>query len=144
MDGFPIPNEPQGMYNSKYRRTTAQSIRDHERIKLRIFKLGAKYDFVKASLDNMYGPNATVYTLLSHASCYAEKLNLHIDRLAQRYRQGLICWFTENWSSISQLMTKDNEQKIEVVQPPMKIDYCQANGTPTIDISDFRELLNYH
>ena len=107
MDNDPMRSQTQMQSYSKYKRSTAQSIRDQERIKLRIFKLGAKYDLVKANLDNLFGPNATVYALLSHASIYAEKLNLHIDRLAQRYRQGLICWFTENWNAINNLLTQE-------------------------------------
>lgn len=85
---------------NKHKRTTAQSIRDHEKISQRMNNLGIKLDIVTAYFEQHLGPHVTAMSLLQIAFAVASKLNIKIDRLAKRNRTALFCWFAEQWNNI--------------------------------------------
>ena len=123
-------------YVNKHFRTTANSIRDYERLKVRITKIGIKMDIVTAYLENMFGQHATSIILLSQAAIIEENLSIEVDRLAKRNRQALLCWFAENWEIILPFLNQTKEKK--------KLKLSQVRSSPEIDISDLSQLLNMH
>lgn len=122
------------------KRTTAQSIRDNEKVMRRIENAGAKLQFVAHSIVNIFGQNVTAYALLKHANRLSEYLNIPLDRLAIRNRQALFCWFTENWELIQHYLPGSQEPApVRVAQPK----YYEVHQKPyEIDITDIRMLLN--
>lgn len=118
---------------------TSQSIRDHERIHIRISKLGSKVTIVSAYLEGIYGQKITFSLLLTYANDISRKLNIRLDRLARRYRQGILCWFAENWSAIHPLI-QSSDYLHNLVKPQRKTEELNSN----IDITDLNHLLNAH
>lgn len=123
-------------YVNKHYRTTAKSIKDYERLRIRIGKIGVKMDIVTAYLENMFGQHATAMILLHQAAIIEKNLSIEIDRLAKRNRQALLCWFAENWDQILPFLNGNKENRRQKI-----INY---NKSHEIDVSDFRQLLNYH
>lgn len=132
---YPQPYQFTNHINVAASKFTSQSMRDHERMRHRINKLGDKYNMVISHLESIYGPKLTCLVLQTQAAHFAEKLNINIDCLARRYRQGILCWFTENWHNILPLLPGGHE-KNEKPNSPAPCEF--------IDVSDFRMLLNYH
>ncbi|EAX86969.1 hypothetical protein TVAG_471130 [Trichomonas vaginalis G3] len=125
------------------KRTTAQSIRDNEKVMRRIENAGAKLQYVANYLVGIFGQNVAVYSLLTHANRLSEHLNIPLDRLATRNRQALFCWFTENWEIIQHYLPcgAAEPQNLKYVQPKI---YDMHQGPNEVDITDIRMLLNYH
>lgn len=129
--------------NKSCKRTTSQSIRDYENVRIRIAAAGNNLSVVTSHLHSIFGPHITAFSLLKQAKVLSERLSLSLDRLATRNRQALFCWFTENWEIVSKYLPVmadgphyPNKQVIQA-----RIDTPQVDE---IDITDIRFLLNQH
>lgn len=129
---------PKAKYHKTNKRTTNQSIRDNEKMELRVHRLGNRIDMVSAKLEVMFGDKFTCSTLLTQAGQLAEALHLKIDRLARRYRKGILCWYTENWDRLEPLLSNESDK----LKSPVSDSH--SDSSEFIDVSDFRILLNYH
>lgn len=132
---------------SQHKRTTVQSIRDHEKISKRMNNLGVKYDYVSAYFEKMIGPHFTAFSLLEIATRVATKLKLKLDRLAKRNRSALLCWFGEHWSLIYPHLLTGFEEEEDYQYPTgscqQSIDENLGNSlTNQLDILDISRLLN--
>ena len=141
---FSPPFDPSSSTTKISKRTTSQSIRDHEKVRLRIERAGSNLEKVISYLESIFGPHVTAYSLLKQAHLLSERLNLTIDRLAFRNRQALFCWFTENWDIIyNYLPSIADSQRVQLIQPIMQ-QVITRQSNSDIDISDISMLLNYH
>lgn len=122
------------------KRTTAQSIRDNEKIMKRIETAGVKLQYVANYIVNIFGQNVTAYALLKQANRLSEYLNIPIDRLATRNRQALFCWFTENWDIIQHYLPCASDPTPVRVAPARHYEVYQKPYE--VDITDIRMLLN--
>lgn len=126
------------------KRTTSQSIRDHERVRIRVNNAGVQLGHVTEYLESLFGPHVTVYSLLKQANILSERLGLTIDRLATRNRSALFCWFTENWDQIYKyLPTQSDSHKLQYIQPKLQSMHPKIQ-CKEIDLLDLSNLLNYH
>lgn len=129
---------------NKHKRKTPQSIRDYEKIKQRITDVGIKMDIVSAYLDHLFGSHVTALSLLKNANHYAKKIGIQVDRLAKRNRSAMLCWYAENWDKIKPYLPYKQDVQLISIEPSI---YSQTYPQQTIieyDVSDIRQLLNYH
>lgn len=124
---------------SESKRTTAQAIRDFEKVKLRVQNAGFHLNNVIRHLMAIFGPKLRVYNLLEQANMVSEMLGLTVDRLATRNRKALLCWYAENWSHICYYLPVK-----PTLMPAKKQNISQNIQAADIDISDISNLLNYH
>lgn len=136
---------------NKHKRKTAQSVRDHEKIKKRLEYNGIMPDYISAYLEKSIGRHISSTSLLSLASDIEYEFNLKIDRLARRNRQALLCWFAENWNIILPAINKKINLSIlsdkdQYSDSPKESDCASDPGTFNIkfDPSDLNQLLNFH
>ena len=120
---------------NKHKRTTSQSVRDYEQMRLRCLMLGKKFEVVQDYLKGLFGSNVTAITLLSRANTLEKMTGIQVDRLARRNRQALFCWFTENWEVIQPILLSNTSayQKAHMA--------AESESEAMFDIAN---LLNYH
>lgn len=135
----------------KYKRTTAQSVRDHSRVLERIDKNGIKVDYVGAYIDKLFGRHIKCAILLEYATRIANTMHLKLDRLAKRNRNALVCWYAENWEVVLPFLMEfrlndDLWQKIHQTSPPSPLppEEQPIDKAKQVDILDIYQLLNYH
>ena len=120
------------------KRTTAQAIKDYEKVIERVQKAGPKLDSVISRLQNIYGLHLTAYSLLKHANKLCDQLGLNIDRLATRNRKALFCWFAENWNYIEKYLPDSGcRDHLHCVQ-------SQNYHCSIVDLTDIKSLLKVH
>lgn len=129
---------------NKHFRTTSKSIRDYERLKKRIKKIGIKMDLVSAYFENIFGGHVTTLFLLNLAADLEKKIHVEVDRLARRNRQALLCWFAENWDKVKPIILEEKVQKLLNQSNLITKDITKEAKDTEIDISDLKQLLNHH
>lgn len=129
---------------NKHFRTTSKSIRDNERLKKRIKKIGIKMDLVSAYFENIFGGHVTTLFLLNLAADLEKKIHVEVDRLARRNRQALLCWFAENWDKVKPIILEEKVQKLLNQSNLITKDITKEAKDTEIDISDLKQLLNHH
>lgn len=126
----------------KFTLVSDQNMRDHDEIQLRLENNGVKIDLVTEILENKYGGRVTVECLLTLARHMSKKINIRIDRLANRNRSAMLCWYAENWNDIypyiRDFVPYKRNSKLTKYKEEIK------NENPTIDPSDLHQLLNRH
>ena len=136
-------------YN-KHKRTSSQSIRDHERISKRIFNVGVMLDFVTAFFEKKLGSYVTVFSLLEIATKVSIKTKIKLDRLAKRNRTALLCWFAEHWNKVYPHLfqsdeTSDDHQfsnpNQDSCDPELSI-YIPPESIKLLEVLDISRLLN--
>ncbi|EAY14790.1 hypothetical protein TVAG_219720 [Trichomonas vaginalis G3] len=75
----------------KFTVVSYQNVRDHDEIIHRVNINGVKIDLVTEILEAKFGGRATVDSLLTLARHISKKINIRIDRLANRNKQALLC-----------------------------------------------------
>lgn len=122
-------------------RTTSQSIKDFEKLQIRIMKTGSELEMVRKYLEKSFGSHVTVDTLLKVARWLCDKFKLDIDRLATRNRKALFCWYTENWKIIRNFIRKDGykSRNPKINFPKFENPYDMNY----VDITNISTLLNY-
>lgn len=77
-----------------------RTVKDHEKINERRKSCKNTYEKVKNFLRYLSG-KWQIGQIRETAKLISVKSKINIDRLAKRYNECLICWFCENWSSLS-------------------------------------------
>lgn len=129
---------------NKHKRKTAQSIRDYEEVKKRVFETGIKMDLISEYLDKVFGVHVTALSLVDNACKLSQQLGLRVDRLAKRNRSAMLCWYAEHWDLIRPLLPQRSDSQIVGLvknELPTKHPIQTHNH---IDISDINQLLNFH
>ncbi|EAX91245.1 hypothetical protein TVAG_162670 [Trichomonas vaginalis G3] len=109
-----------------------------ERFKKNEFKL----DLVISILESHYGDKLTVEQLRIFASRLSKRIHAKIDRMANRNRTAILCWYTENWDKIYSLIDEFIPSQIHKFENTEKDNSNQI--TNDIDPSDINQLINYH
>ncbi|EAX96331.1 hypothetical protein TVAG_148330 [Trichomonas vaginalis G3] len=114
---------------NKHKRSSSQSLRDHDRILKRLQSNSIMPDYVCAYLEKTLKKHVTLASLLSIARPIVNDLNLKMDRLAKRNRDALLCWFAENWDYIYPYISMND----------YRYDNCLQNGdSDTIQEKELR------
>lgn len=140
--------------SSTKRKRTLQSIRDNDLIQKRVVNTGSKLQYVTEYIDRYFRTHVTSEILMSLAKIAIEKHNLQIDRLAKRNRTALLCWYSENWDAILQVLNEYNfmdypqPQKEPTFPEPVVFESPKPeisnNENARCDPYDLSVLLNYH
>lgn len=128
----------------KFTVVSLQNMKDHDEILLRMQVCGVQIDLVTEILESKNGGRVTVEHLLSFARKLSKKLGIRLDRLANRNRNALLCWYCENWSVVfphlddfnSKTGSKTMRRLPQIPKLPRITNY--------IDPSDIHQLLNHH
>lgn len=133
---------------------TPQTIRDYQKIQMRIKNNGAKVEKVSQFIDKYFGTHVTIAILTSLAKIIMGKYALRLDRLARRNRSALLCWYAENWDIIYPLLCDaDFEKKVKYLKRSISVAEINqklekpVSHVPTMDYfdpSDLMNLLNFH
>lgn len=116
------------------RKRTLQSIRDNDMIQKRVVSIGNKLQYVTEYIDRYFKTHVTSEILMSLAKIVIEKHNLQIDRLSKRNRTALLCWYSENWDSILQVLNEFNF--MEYPRPPKDLSLPEFVESPTPNIPE--------
>ena len=115
-----------------------QSERDYKKIQERVRKNLSQLEYIERYFEKILSKKAKATFLSEVAQEAANKLNLHIDRLAKRYRNALLCWYAENWAQISNVID-------DIISKCLKHDdNGEKEKKMEIDPSNISLLLNYH
>lgn len=117
------------------------NIKDQEAIEDRIIRNEPLIDTVINCLESHYGSKLTVDQLRIYARCASKIINKKIDRLANRNRMALLCWYSENWNEIQPHLNEFLPMDKNPTRPS-SISFSKISNQ--IDPSDFHQLLNYH
>ncbi|EAY17211.1 hypothetical protein TVAG_291630 [Trichomonas vaginalis G3] len=118
------------------------NIKDQEAIEDRIIKNEHMIDVVVSCLESHHGGKLTVDQLRIYARSVSKIINKKIDRLANRNRMALLCWYSENWNEIYPHL---NEFIPSNPENQNSSDHEQNFETDReVDPSDLHQLLNYH
>ena len=82
------------------KRLTPQTIRDNEKLNLRIKRNQERIQLLDNHLSNADGRKMKMSELLSIATFMSQISKTKIDRIAKRNRNGLLCWINENFDSL--------------------------------------------
>lgn len=100
-------------------------------------------DFVTVMLESHYGARLTVDQLRMFARRLSKRIKVNIDRLANRNRIALLCWYSENWDAIYPHL-----EEFIPSQNPKTSDNTdnepQVQSSASIDPSDISQLINTH
>ena len=116
-----------------------QSERDYKRVQERLQRNSTYIEFIENYFKNFISGKVNAVFMNEVARVIAERLNIHIDRLAKRYKTALLCWYAENWNQIAGVIDSAISQCLTAK--------CQLNTSPPVkqplDPSDLRNLLNH-
>lgn len=129
----------------KFSSASIASQNDHHQIMMRIEKNGIKIDLISEILENIYGGKFKAEELLKFARKIGKEISVRVDRLANRNKTALLCWFSENWDKIYPILHR-------LIQNGKSKELCSTNFSfefdvptiQTVDPSDLTQLLNYH
>lgn len=126
----------------KYTYSSIKNEKDHIAIMNRIQRNGVKLDLVTEILENVYGGRFKVDELLKFARQLAKKINTRVDRLANRNRSALLCWFAENWDDVYPFLHDFITDKYLFSDEALPVEKSPTDEN--VDPSDISQLLNHH
>lgn len=128
----------------KFTVVSLQNMKDHDEILFRMRACGVQIDLVTEILECKNGGRVTVEHLLSFARKLSKKIGVRLDRLANRNRNALLCWYCENWPSIYPHLNDFNSHSIRKTIDEMQFLPIIPRNVRSIDPSDINQLLNHH
>ena len=120
---------------------THQYFREQDKLKERITKNKDRFNQIQKCLDRIYNHPFKYKEIILLAKQLSETFNIKLDRAAKRYKEHLICWFCENWDTITNNINKIAMQRASST-PESFDDATQRNGEVETEFStpEFYEL----
>ena len=83
--------------------------KEQESINKRFIKNKSQYSYIENKLNSLFNNMYKHKDAVLFAQQISKQFSIPLDRMAQRFKRCLICWFCENWTTIYKPILNQNE-----------------------------------
>ena len=90
--------------STKKMELSKRTVIEQKIINERMKKCQDKFSQIIKILEKTFEKEMTLFTMKSIAICICHNYGIKLDRLSQRNKNAMKCWFVENWNNIFPLL----------------------------------------